>query len=206
MPLPEDRLPEESAYNAGPTFNPYDPEDIQPAESVQPTPSPAPSSDTAPDDGDTREQTESRPTGGSEKQDLPQFDRRFADDFVGLLYLGRLDKTFRKFGHTFVVRTLTTEQMAEIAQIVKPHAEVGGIASAEGAVYQSAVVAASVVTVDGQPLPGALTMNSLDDLRVRTDYVMRNWMPPVREKVYDECIGLELVARQALSALGEASG
>lgn len=204
MPVPEGGDSTESAtYDAPPTFNPYDPSTD--TESVQPTPiSPTPSS-TTPGDGDTGEQTESSPQGEQQVQPevpTPEFDQRHAEDFVGLLYLGRLDKTFRLFGHTFVARTLTTEQMAEIAQIEKPHR--GG--SAEGAVYQSAVVAASVQTVDGQPLPGAITMSANDDMLVRFNYVMKNWMPPVRERIYDECIRLELVSRQVLTSLGEASG
>lgn len=208
MPLPEDGgSTESSVYDAPSAFNPYDPP-IE-SESVQPTPiSPTPSSDT-PGTGDTGEQTESRPQGEQQDQpeaaevvDLPRFDDRHAEEFVGLLYLGRIDKKFRLFGHTFVIRTLTTEQLAEIAQIVKGHD--GG--SAKNAVYQSAVVAASVQSVDGEPLPGSLTFNDLDDLQVRFNYVMRNWMPPVREALYLECTRLELVARQALTALGEASG
>lgn len=206
MPLPEDGdSTESSVYDAPSPFNPYDPP-ID-TESVQPTPiSPTPSSDT-PEAGDTGEQTESRPQGEQQVQqdeviELPQFDDKHAEDFVGLLYLGRIDKKFRLFGHTFVIRTLTTEQLAEIAQITKDSVGL----SAENAVYQSAVVAAAVQSVDGEPLPGSLTFNALDDLQVRFTYVMRNWMPPVREAIYRECTRLELVARQALTALGEASG
>lgn len=206
MPLPEDGdSTESSVYDAPSAFNPYDPPTD--TESVQPTPiSPTPSSDT-PEAGDTGEQTESRPQGEQQVQqdeviELPQFDEKHAEDFVGLLYLGRIDKKFRLFGHTFVIRTLTTEQLAEIAQITKDSVGL----SAENAVYQSAVVAAAVQSVDGQPLPGSLTYNALDDLQVRFTYVLRNWMPPVREAIYRECTKLELVARQALTALGEASG
>lgn len=207
MPLPEDGDSTESAvYDAPPTFDPYEPSTD--SESVQPTPiGPTPSS-TTPGTGDTGEQTESHPQGEQPEQPeeaapgLPEFDARHRDEFVGLLYLGRLNKTFRRFGHTFVVRTLTTEQLAEIAQIVKPYAGT----TAENPVYQSAVVAASVQSVDGQELPGAITMNRLDDLRVRFDYVMKNWMPPVREAIYNECMRLEFTSREVLDALGEASG
>jgi hypothetical protein len=205
MPLPEDGSEVERSYDAGPTFDPYEPEEAAPVDSVQPTPiSPDLLSDSAPDGG-TREQTDSSPEEGEPKtqeKPLPQYPDEHREDFVGLLYLGRLSGTFRKFGHLFVVRTLTTEQLAEISQITKDY--MGG--EAYNAVYQSAVVAASVSTVDGQPLPGALTVNPLDDLQVRFTYVMRNWMPPVREKIYEECMALELTARKALTALGEASG
>jgi hypothetical protein len=78
---------------------------------------------------------------------------------------------------------------------------------AENAVYQAAIVAASVVTVDGQPLPRAITVDTTDELAtVKFPYVMRNWMPPVKEAVYNKSFGLELKVRQVLAALGEPPG
>ncbi len=209
MPLPEDGgLSESAAYDSSPTFVPYDPP-VAP-ESVQPTPvSPSPSSST-PGDGDTSGADGEPPEGeqqGQREEDppeaLPEFDKKHREDFTGLLYLGRLDKTFRLFGHTFVVRTLTTEQLAEVGLIHRPY--IGS--NAENAVYQSAVVAASVQTVDGESLPSSITLDASDDLvSVRFPYVMKNWMPAVREAVYAECIHLEILSRQVLSKMGKASG
>lgn len=196
MPLPEDGASTEaSIYDDGHTFSPYDPV-AEPAESVQPSPSPLPS--IAPGDGGTGEQTDAE----DHKPPAPEFDERHTEDFIGLLYLGRLDKAFTKFGHKFVVRTLTTEQLAKIGLLCKPYEGL----DVRFAVYQSACVAAAVQTVDGQPLPMALTNDPEGDLRFRTDYVMQNWMPPVREAIYTECAALEIVARNVLSELGEASG
>ena len=208
MPLPEDGRPAEDAiYDAPSTFNPYDPPED--AESVQPTSSPTPLSTTPGTDGDTSGadgESPPAPQGQQEEveeQPLPEFDPKHREDFTGLLYLGRLSETFRLFGHTFVVRTLTTEQIAEIAQITFPYKGT----NAENAVYQSAVVAASVVTVDGDPLPGAITYDSTHELTtVKFPYVQKNWMPPVREKIYNRCFRLELTSRRVLDAMGEASG
>lgn len=216
MPLPDESSPtgdgsqtESALYDSTtPQFNPYDPPTDP--ESVQPTsPGPARSSlpapgfgDTSGEDGEPQEAPQGQ--GAEEEQEpLPEFDERHREPFEGLLYLGRLQETFRLWGHTFVIRTLTTEELAEIGQIVKPHRGT----HAENAVYQAALVAAAVVTVDGEPLPTGITVDSKDDLSaVKFPYVMRNWMPPVREKVYQRCFSLELISRKVLAAMGEASG
>lgn len=213
MPFDSDGDPEKSesaVYDNPPTFNPYEP-DIEP-ESVQPT-SPGPvQSSKAPAAGDTSgADGESQPEAGAASSEegedgeppLPQFDPRYREAFEGLLYLGRLEETFRMWGHTFVIRTLTTEQLAEIGQIVKPY---DGTRTGN-AVYQAAVVAASVVSVDGRALPSGITVDDSSDLAaVRFPYVMKQWMPPVREAVYNRTFALELQSRKVLAAMGEASG
>jgi hypothetical protein len=204
-----DQEPEVAAYDAPSAFDPYNPSGDSP-ESVQPTSSsPAQSSD-APGFGDTSgadgEPPEQAPQGTEEPPDeepLPEFDPRWTKEFEGLLYLGRLTDTFTLWGHTFVIRTLTTEELAEVGLIVAKYQGT----RAENAVYQAAIVAASVVTVDGQPLPRAITVDTTDELAtVKFPYVMRNWMPPVKEAVYNKSFGLELKVRQVLAALGEPPG
>lgn len=201
-----DSQPESTVYDKPPAFNPYDPpedpEVVQP-----PSPGPAQSSTEALGFGDTSgaddESQEEAPQDQTEEEPLPEFDPRYREDFEGLLYLGRLEETFSLWGHTFVIRTLTTEQLAEIGQIVRPHEG----SNAKNAVYQSAVVAASVVTVDGKPLPQSITIDNSDELTtVRYPYVLKKWMPPVREALYNRSMLLELKTRQVLHAMGEASG
>lgn len=212
MPFEEDGDSEKSesaVYDTPSTFNPYDPP-IEP-ESVHPTsPGPVQSSDapaagdTSGEDGESQAQTSAASSeDGRDDKPLPEYDHRYREPFEGLLYLGRLEETFRKWGHTFVIRTLTTEELTKIGLAVKPYEET----RTANAAYQAAVVAASVVTVDGQPLPTGITVDDADDLlAVRLPYVMKKWMPPVREMVYNRCFALELVARRALDAMGEASG
>lgn len=207
MPFDEDgdSKPESSVYDNPPAFNPYDPpsdpEVVQP-----PSPGPAQSSEPAPDFGDTSgadDESQPAPQDQTEEEPLPEFDPKYREDFEGLLYLGRLEETFRLWGHTFVVRTLTTEQLAEIGLIVRPHTG----SNAENAVYQAAVVAAAVMSVDGQPLPQSIRIDDSDELAtVKFPYVLKNWMPSVREEIYNRCMRLELTTRRVLSAMGEASG
>ena len=210
MPFPEDGgLSETTAYDAPPTFTPYDPPEDP--ESVQPTStSPAPSTTGPGDDGGTPGadgEPQEAPQGSGEEPDdeapLPEFDPKHREAFTGLLYLGRLQETISLFGHTFVIKTLTTEELAEIGLIVKRYSGT----NAENAVYQAAVVAASVVSVDGQPLPGAITVDASEELTtVKFPYVLRNWLPPVREALYNKSFGLELTVRRVLASMGEASG
>lgn len=138
-----------------------------------------------------------------EKPPLPEFDPKYRDPFHGLLYLGRTQKTFTLWGHTFVIRTSTTEQLAEIGLILQPYEGT----SARNAVYQAAIVAACVVSVDGKALPGSITVDKSNELTlVRFPYVLKNWLPPVREAIYDECFKLEMEVREVLDAMGKASG
>jgi hypothetical protein len=210
MPFDEDGgtgTPDSAAYDSKPTFDPYEPPTTP--EVIQPTPSPAPSSD-APGFGGTSGTDDEQPVdpdgAPQEQQDaapLPEFDEKYKEPFTGLLYLGRLQKTFTKWGHVFVVRTVTSEQMAEIGLIVREYLGT----PVENAVYQSAVVAACVVTVDGQPLPGTILVDDTMELtQVKFPYVLRNWMPPLREEIYNECFSLEIESRKVLEAMGKASG
>lgn len=204
MPVPDDSSAEESVYDAATKpFRPYEPEPVQPSSS------PAPSSTSAPgfggtsgEDGKPRETPAEPQAAEPPKQpDLPEFDPRWREPFTGLLYLGRLEDTFTIWGHQFVVKTLTTEELAEISLYM---ARYEGTRAAN-AVYQSAVVAAAVVSVDGQTLP--LTLGFADSgLKDRIDYVNRNWMPAVREHIWDKVFALEEKVRDVLAAMGKASG
>lgn len=211
MPFQADGDSVESAvYDAPSTFDPYDPSDTP--EAVQPTsPGPAQSS-SAPGIGDTSgtdgERDTQAPQGNQEQQDpeedpLPEFDPRYRDELVGLLFLGRLKETFTYCGHQIAIRTLTTEDLAKIGLLIKSYDGT----TAFNAVYQAAFVAASLVTVDGKPLPVAsLTLDDADALDLRFQYVLRQYMPPVREHFYNKAFALEVTSRNVLAAMGKASG
>lgn len=179
-------------------FTPY-----EEPESVQPTSGPAPSSDTAPDGGGTS--GEDGAAAQSEQQApqeaLPEFDPKHRDSFTGLIYLGRLEDRFSLWGHDFVIRTLTTEDHAEIAQWMRPYEGT----RVQNAMYQVGVIAAAVVLVDGQPLPQSLTVGSRD-IAFRADWLAKNWMPAVREALWVKIFALEERARQVLEQMGKVSG
>lgn len=199
MPVSEGPL-EESVYD-----NPSAP-GLFPVSAVQPeSPSPAPLS-TAPgfggtpgNDGQAPEQVEPQ----DQEDPLPEFDSRWQDEFEGLLYIGALTEEFTWLGHRIVIRTLTTEEMAEIALASKPYLGT----EAELKAYQAGVVAASVVTVDGVPLPAPLTTAPGDTpFSNRFRYVWKNWRPPVLDAIYQRYVSLEIKVREVIEAMGNHSG
>jgi len=198
MPLADDSE-EESVYEATQKqpFTPFDPEAVQPTST-----SPAPSTQSG-DVGDTS--GEDGDAGSDQAQDpeepLPEFDPRYREEFVGLMYLGSLSKTFSRWGHEFVIRTLTTEEIAEIGLLVKEYD--GTLAST--AVYQAAVVAAAVVSVDGRPIAEPLEYGD-SGMRAKYRHVAKKWMPPVRAALYQEYFDLEITSNAVLEAMGKVSG
>lgn len=165
---------------------------------VSPTPDPVPSS-TAPD-------AESEPAGTGVDEDeneaLPEFDEKSRDDFIGLMYLGALTHAFPFAGHSFVIRTLTTDEILAVGQVVKDYE--GSVSQMKA--YATAVVAAAVVTVDKKPLPTPIRDLPGDTaLRDRFD-VVKKWYPYVIDVVYSEFLALEDRMNRVFAEMGKASG
>lgn len=133
--------------------------------------------------------------------DTPRFDPRYRDEFEGLLFVGSLRKRFRWMGHLFVIRTLTVNETLEVALLNKPY--VGTLGELKA--YQAALVAASVVTIDGKPLPIPTTMNE-SDLEAKFEYVINNWQPITIDMLYGQILELEAKVNEVLAALGKAQG
>ncbi len=175
----------------GALYDAYDPQTVAPA----PTP------------GESGEAGSGDPGVGTDPPEgtapLPEFDRRYRDEFAGLLYIGALTKTFDWLGHRFVLRTLRTGELVQASLAVKDWAGSDGYLKA----WQSAIVGAAVVSVDGRPLPPVpLTDQSEDTMvAVRARYVMDHWFPPVLDYLYERYVELELVVRQVIEAMGKAT-
>lgn len=202
MPVPDDSPSGEDVYDAvqKAQFSPYEPEPVHPTLSpASSSLSPGSVGGTSEEDGEAAGSPDA--AQAEEQDEAPTaFDPRYIEPFTGLLFLGRLEKTFTKWGHTFVVKTLTTEELAEISLFMQRYEGT----RAQNAIYQSAQVAASVVTVDGHPLP--LPLGAESGLTHRIEWVMRNWMPAVREVLWEEVFDLETRTRDVLAAMGKASG
>ena len=130
---------------------------------------------------------------------LPSFDPRYTEEFDGLLYIGSLTSTFRWFQHDFQIRSLRTDELLKVATLIRPYQET----LADAKAYQTAVVAACVMLVDGQPLP--LPLDSTDPdavLAYRFDWVRRKWFPPVLDAIYEEYLKLENKVAEVLAAAG----
>ncbi len=128
-----------------------------------------------------------------------RFDPRYVEEFEGLLFVGSLRKRFRWMGHEFVIRTLTTNETLEVALIQKPYLGTLGEIKA----YQAAVVAACIVTVDGNPPPIPVTDDG-NDLEARFFYVVNHWQPIIIDMIYGQLMMLEQKVNEVLVAMGKA--
>lgn len=138
-----------------------------------------------------------------EAASLPEFPEEFKRPFEGLLYLGKLTRTFHWMGHEFVIRTLTTDEHLEIGLIVQQYA--GSLGEAKA--YQAACAAACVVSVDGQALPVPISNEKHNTLlQGRFDYVRRHWYPLTVDAVYEEFLVLDAQADQVARAAGNSLG
>jgi hypothetical protein len=141
--------------------------------------------------------------GAAPEEPLPEFDTRWREPFEGLVFLGRLQKTFRWMGHKFLIRTLVTDEVLEVGLL---HAQyVNTLADVKA--YQAAVVAACVIKVDDQPMPLPITDDQVDTpLAARFEYVLKHWFPPILDVVYEEYLELEVTVNKVLAAMGKAHG
>lgn len=162
------------------------------------------------DPAEVKVQDESRaPDGGvvlidEQGQPLPSFDLRYSDDFEGLLYLGALTKSFSWLGHTFVIRTLTQDEILTVPILIKPWAGTMG----EPKSYTTAMAALSVVSVDDKELPMPIGDGQGDYAWAyqRFNYAKANWFQFTIDKIYTEYLVLEGKAQAVVEAMEKASG
>lgn len=143
-----------------------------------------------------------KPEGESaaDPEDL-SFDPRWKLEFEGLLFLGFLTKRFTWAGHTFVIKSLSTDELLQVALVHQPYVGTLG----EMKAYQSAAVAACLQSVDGKPLPIPVEIDgSLIDTRF--DYVTKRYAPVIMDVIYNQYLELEQKVTHVLAAMGKASG
>lgn len=154
---------------------------------------------------DSAQPTEPQPEPEAESpsEDLPEFDPLYREDFEGLLYLGNLTDSFSWLGHHYVIKTLDTGSLIRIGLLHKDYANT----LADVKAYQALIVAASVVTLDGKPLPKPVTANFEDEeeLREAFRYVLR-WFPPTIDHIYSKVMELEAKVDRILQEMAKAHG
>lgn len=146
----------------------------------------------------------SKDDGGTSEQTAPQpveFDERWLKEFEGLLYIGALTSQFSWLGHKFLLRTLKTDEVLRVGQIIAPYVGTAG----ENKAYQAAVLAGATLRVDGKELPIPLTGDPDALMQDRFNYLVR-WFPPTLDHVYDRYLVLEMKAREVIDAMGKALG
>lgn len=151
------------------------------------------------------------PQGDLVREKLDE-DYRFPDkhkeDFVGLNYLGALHDEFDFVGHHIVIRTLNADETLAVSQLIKPYEGSQGFMRA----YVTAMVACSVVSVDGEQLVvplgdlGDNHNNSYNLAKQRFNYVKARWYPPTLDAIYAKYLALEDRVNDILASMGKASG
>jgi hypothetical protein len=167
-------------------------------------PDPAPSEDTPGTDQESPvtpggEQVPDEDTSDAKP---PEFDPRYREPFVGLLHVGYLAATFEFLGHTFRIATPTRRERIQMGLAIRPYQ---GTATWELA-YQSAMVAAYLIEVDGQKLPEpVLTSAKEDAFTERFKWVNENVMDHVMDEIYTKCLELDGTVKDVIAAMGKAS-
>lgn len=149
------------------------------------------------------EQSGSAPTATEPDLEAKEFDPRWRQPFEGLIYLGRLEDEFSMWGHRF---RLVTPSQLERLQLGVVHAPYNNTLSTEIA-FETALVAAYLVQIDGHDLPMPVMNNAKDQsLRDRFVWVTENLQRPVINRIYERCLVLEEQVDGVLAAMGEARG
>lgn len=134
-----------------------------------------------------------------EEVELPEFDPKYRTPFEGLLFIGKVSRTFKWLGHTFVIRTPRIDEILEIGQLHEPY----NTSVADVKAYQTYLLATIIETVDGQPLPLPIS-NDVSLIASKADYIKRHWYPWTVDKLYDEYLILDSGVRAVHDALGKA--
>lgn len=175
--LPPDPREEIRALGGGSAF----PEDVRAAKPVQ----------------------EEQPAPEPVEEELPEFDPAHRQPFKGLLFVGALTHSFELFGHRFTIATPTQTERLQIGQVIEPFQNT---VTAEIA-YQTALVAAYLVDIDGQKLPEPVVTNPKETaLHDRFRWTSENLRRPVLDQLFDQCLKLDSQVDDVLAAMGKASG
>lgn len=137
---------------------------------------------------------------GQPPEDVGMFPAQQSDDIHSLVYLGYLEETIQKFGHTFTLKTLDAGEELEVALLGEKYSKT--IAAARA--LAMATVAASLQYVDGEPFVHTLGPNDRDSLALKFQKV-RNYYWPTVEGLYLEYQKLQLRAYKAFEAFEDLS-
>lgn len=153
----------------------------------------------APEDAQEYIPTETAP----EEKHKPEFNPKYREAFFGLLHLGALSRQVTFWGHTFVLRTLTQDELFTVPLLTKEWQDTMIL----GPVQNAAIVALAIDSVDGKSLPTSYEKNgSVSQAAQRFEYVRKNWYSAVINRLYNEYLLLEREVREVLEEMGNRSG
>lgn len=132
-----------------------------------------------------------------------EVDSKFPDEwkkeFEGLAYLGYLTSTVRIPFHTFHLKTLLPTEKIEVGMICR--SVEGTLAYAKA--FKAAIVAAALISVDGQPLIASERTKGF--VSQKYEYVINSWYDPIIDLLYNSVNALEsrsIVVLQEMGVLG----
>lgn len=128
-----------------------------------------------------------------------KFDPRYREDFVGLLYLGKLEEECTVAGHRFLLITPSHSERMEMGPLHKPYVNT---LSAERA-WESIVVASYLREIDGTPKPLPLRGDVLP-LRESWEWVKTNiYSPQIISEIFEKCLLLDDRTRTLIGELDD---
>lgn len=123
------------------------------------------------------------------------FPEEYKQPFLGLLYVGAMKKTVEYAGHKIVLRTLTQGEELRVGQLTREYAGCRNELDA----MRLYMVAASIETVDGQPMANQL-FEEADPISSKAEELKR-WYAPVVMFLYDEFRKMVQSCREVADAL-----
>ena len=142
--------------------------------------------------------TDATERGVADEGFVPVFDPKYRTAFEGLLYLGKIQKTFEWAGHKFVIRTITVDAQIEAGQLHRDY--VNTIADVKA--WQSLIAAACVVSVDGLALPIPMS-DEVGELQNKFNYIIQHWYPWTLDKIYEQYLILDQQVEDVILAMGK---
>jgi hypothetical protein len=125
-----------------------------------------------------------------------RFPEEWKKEFEGLAYLGYLTATVKIPFHTFTLKTLLPTEKIEIGLICRELE--GTLAYAKS--FKSAVVAASLLTVDGQPV--IVSEKTRGFVLQKYEYIINTWHEPIIDLLYNTVNVLEGKVISVLQEMG----
>lgn len=120
-----------------------------------------------------------------------------AQDVIGLIHLGHLTGRFEVMGHVFVLRTLKLGEELAVGQVVDEYA--GTIV--QGQAFAAALVAASLMTVDGRPVLAPLGPDQEATIRDKFEYITQKWYTDTVLEIYAQYKTLQQRQSKAYEAI-----
>ncbi len=129
--------------------------------------------------------------------ELSEFDQRYREPFVGLLYLGSLSDEVTVLGHKFHIKTPSQNERLESGLVHKKY-----LNSLSGEIAWAAVTVATYLQkIDGEDLPESIYNSATTSIKDKFDWVVENIRGPVITRLFEECLKLDAKVDRAIEEL-----